>query len=239
MSDFFDTVEHQLRDAAPALAHAGRAEAPARRRRHGAPIAIAAGAAVAVAVFVAGILLVGSGGSSREHSAGPVAGPPLVEWHDATAGLSVRVPATWHRATGSLTPHLVDPVERLSIGTYPLRAGPLRSCAQLPVGALQAAGARDVFFTLTERVASDHAHFPPRRRPFGLGPAITTETRGCVKGPVPWREHVVSFSDAGRQFSILAVIGTQASKARRAQLHAVIDSLQFTPGMAPHLPARH
>ncbi len=237
MSDFFEIVEQQLRDAAPALAPGGRAVPPPRRRRHGAAIAIAAGAAVAVAVFVAGLLLVGSGGDgSGQRGARP--GVPLAEWHDTAHGLSVRYPATWHRAPSSLTPHLVDPVEILSLGTYPLRPGPAGSCAQVPVAALRAAGPRDVFLTLQERVVSDHAHFPPRTRPLAIGPALRTEVRGCVGRHAAWTEHLTSFSDAGRQFSLLTIVGDAATPARRAELQAVLDSLRVTPGHAPSLPAR-
>jgi hypothetical protein len=51
--------------------------------------------------------------------------------HDTTHGLTVKLPPGWQRPTASLTPHLEDPREVLSAGTFPLRYRQT-GCAHLP-----------------------------------------------------------------------------------------------------------
>ncbi|MCW2968783.1 MAG: hypothetical protein JWM71_2555, partial [Solirubrobacteraceae bacterium] len=156
----------------------------------------------------------------------PAAGPAgWTTYHDARNGLEVRFPSAWRRARRSLTPNLVDPVEILSLGTMALayRAG---RCAQLPVGALEAVGPRVVFLSVQERRGPE-PKFPPRPRPFRLTAGSAADA--CVGGPRPWRSYWRPFSDSGRRFYLLAVIGDRASARRVRDLHAVIDSLRFAP----------
>src|SRR4051794_27192383 len=68
-------------------------------------------------------------------------------------GIRFSVPAGWHVARQSLTPHLTNPHELFTAGTGRLPAAPGR-CAQFPSAALAAMGARDVLVTVQERYGS-------------------------------------------------------------------------------------
>src|SRR4051812_16837773 len=81
-------------------------------------------------------------------------------------GITFRVPAGWHVARHSLTPHLTNPHELFTASTGGLAAAPGR-CAQFPSEALSAMGARDVLVTVQERYGSDRS-FDPRPRHFAL-----------------------------------------------------------------------
>src|SRR5205085_8833547 len=74
------------------------------------------------------------------------------------------LPAGWHAASRSLTPHLTNPRELLSAGTGRLPAG--GACAQMPSAALAAMRAEDVLVTVQERLGSPRA-FPARPAHFG------------------------------------------------------------------------
>ena len=153
---------------------------------------------------------------------------------DTRHGVTVRFPSSWQRSRVSLTPHLVSPREVLSLGTFALRRGGPSSCAHQPVGALRAAGKSDIFISLQERGSTKPLF--PRRRPFVLGAADRSEAIACVGRSVRWRSYWVQFSDAGRSFYLLAVVGDRASRARRSQLRAVLASLRFTPSTVHHAP---
>lgn len=181
-------------------------------------------------------MLSGCGGSPGH---APLRQPPAgwTSFHDRGHGLTVRFPSSWRRAREPLTPSLVDPVEILSIGTFAPRSGAAGSCANFPVGALRAAGARDVFLTVQERRGGG-ATFAPRPRPFDLGtgdkmgPLGTSVAARCVGRRVAWRSYWVPFSDAGRSFYLLTAIGRDAAPARVRALHEVLDSLRFETGKA-------
>src|SRR5919197_4102083 len=112
-------------------------------------------AAVLVLVGVAGC-----GGSS-----GP---PPKLHRAD---GVRYLLPAGWHAARHSLTPHLLNPREVFTVGTGRLAASGGR-CAQMPSAALAAMRPTDVLVSLQERFGSPF-EFPPRPRHFHLaGPSL-------------------------------------------------------------------
>lgn len=177
------------------------------------------------ALLVVACLLAGCGGGTAHPTASPPTGWTV--FHDVGNRLTVRFPSSWHRAGSVLTPYLSDPHEILTLGTSALRSGPRESCAQLPVAAMRAAGAHDVLLTIQERRDPEAAGFADRARPFALGPADASEAGGCVGSPRPWHSYWVSFTDAGRAFHLLAIVGDRAPPARVAELHQVLDSLRF------------
>lgn len=179
------------------------------------------------ALLVLACLLAGCGGGTA-HPA-PLSPGGWTVFHDVGNRLTVRFPGSWYRAGVVLTPHLSDPHEILTLGTRPLRPGPRGSCAQMPVAAMRAVGARDVLLTIQERRDPDAAGFPARARPFDLGPADESEAGACVGSPRPWHSFLVSFRDAGRAFDLLALVGDRAPPARVRELHEIVDSLRFTP----------
>src|SRR4051794_40344538 len=69
-------------------------------------------------------------------------------------GVTYRVPAGWHVAARSLTPHLLNPRELFTAGTGRLAANPAR-CAHMPSAALAAMRATDVLVTVQERFGID------------------------------------------------------------------------------------
>lgn len=175
-----------------------------------------------IALGAVAACLGGCGNLSAPSPERPHAG--WTSYHDARNGLSVRFPSSWWRARGSLTPALADPVEVLSLGTQRLRYRPNDRCAQMPVSALVALGPRDVFLSLQER-RGPAPGFPPRTRPLRLPASSAADA--CAGGPRPWRSYWQSFSDSGRRFHLLAVVGNRAPARRVRELHEVIDGLRF------------
>src|SRR4051794_612296 len=75
-------------------------------------------------------------------------------------GITFSVPAGWHVARQSLTPHLTNPRELFTASTGGLAAA-VDGCAQFPSPALAAMGSKDVLVTVQERYGSDRS-FDPR-----------------------------------------------------------------------------
>ena len=149
-------------------------------------------------------------------------------------GLTIRLPVGWQAATTSLTPHLVDPREEMSVGTFPLRYR-RGLCAQFPSGTLEGLGPRDAFITLQERgrnPGSRWLDFPPRPRRFGPSLGDGSEVEDCVK-PARFTDHWFSFSDDGRHFNALVVLGLQASSQVQQEAWEVLDSLRVDPRVQP------
>ena len=192
-----------------------------------------------IALGVLAAVLAGCGTAPARHAGRGRAG--WTSFRDARNGLTVRFPSAWHRVRGSLTPHLADPTEILSVGTMAVPHPVNETCPELPVAGLRAAGARDVFLSLQERRVPGDG-FAPRARPFRLGvgedesrPGGSSLAGTCARGRRPWWSYWRLFSDAGRRFYLLAVIGDQAPARRVRQLHQVIDSLRFER-IDPHAP---
>jgi hypothetical protein len=157
--------------------------------------------------------------------------PPVT---DVGHGLSVRLPDGWRVATTSLTPHLLDPREEMSVGTFPLRYRP-GLCAQFPSGTLEDLGPRDAFVTLQERgrdPGSGWPDFPPRPARFGRGFGGASEVEACVK-PARFTDHWFGFTDGGRHFNVLVVFGLEASPQVEDQAWAILDSLRVDPKVQP------
>lgn len=161
------------------------------------------------------VVLAGCGGSS---------GPPTT-LHRGD-GITYRVPPGWHVASRSLTPHLLNPREVLTVGTGRLATRPVH-CAMVPSGALAAMRPADVLVTVQERFGSDRT-FPPRPGHFTLGPAPGIEADQCA-GPHPaFVGHWWGFRQGGRGFHVLVAVGRSASHARVNQALAILDSLRIT-----------
>src|SRR5690348_10575372 len=90
-------------------------------------------------------------------------------------GLTYSVPPGWHAARRSLTPHLLNPRQALTVATGPLPAG--GRCAQFPTAALAAMSPSDVLLAVQERLG-DPKSFPPRPARFRL-PPTRSEAEEC------------------------------------------------------------
>jgi hypothetical protein len=180
--------------------------------------------AVTAAVMVCGGALATACGEERAHSA-----EALTPY--AANGLTVELPPGWQAAPASLTPHLADPRERLSVGTFPLRyrAG---DCAHVPVSALEDLGPADAFVTLEERGTGAIAGVPARPARFGPDLGGPSEASTCAPG-AHFTDHWFMFDDGGRRFHVLVAFGPSASADTQAQAWHILDGLRVDPAMRP------
>jgi hypothetical protein len=166
----------------------------------------------------AALLLVGCGGSHAPHTRWLV-------YRDHARHFSVRYPDTWHRAQQSLTPHLANPREILTVSTGPLLAG--GSCAQYPTAALRALGTAGALVSVQE----GGGHTGTRRpRRFRLRDGYRDDAPACVPG-ASFRSWIIPFRDHGRDFYGIVALGVHASARRHAQALRVLDS--FRAGRRP------
>jgi hypothetical protein len=176
----------------------------------------------AIAVLLAATLALVACGSKQ---------PPAT---DLGHGLTAQLPRGWQAATTSLTPHLLDPREDMSVGTFPLsyRRG---ACAQFPSGTLERLGPQDGFITVQERgLRSGYTwpDFPPRPQKFGPDLGGASEVEQCVPDR-HFTDHWFGFTDAGRHFNVLVVFGLQASPEVQSEAWAILDSLKVNPSVQP------
>jgi len=161
----------------------------------------------------------------------PSTAPPVgwVTTRDDDAGFSVSYPATWHRATTTLTPQLSDPHEILAVGSYSLRPGAPPHCVQYPVNAIEDLRPTDALIWLAERRAG--GPFPPRGGLFLRSDLrVTDESPACVREPNLFFHGITAFEDQGRDFEVYVAWGSDAQAKRRRAALAVLDSLQFDSG---------
>jgi hypothetical protein len=186
----------------------------------------AALAAPALALLL-GLSTGGCGASDRLPTAS-TAGAPTPGWtvvHDRARGVRVAFPSSWHRARRSLTPHLADPREVLSVGTAPLTVTP---GAHMPVGALSRLGPGDVLISVQEARHAGHG-FPARPARFRLGSANLSEAAAYLSDPERLDTWFLPFKDGDRAFYALVAVGRPVAAARRRLAERVLDSLRFTP----------
>ena len=125
------------------------------------------------AVVLLGIVLAGCGGGSKH-------APSTLHHAD---GLTYLLPAGWHVASRSLTPHLVNPRELFVAGTGRLARG-AGGCAQMPSAALGAMGSQDVLVTVQERFGSVR-EFGARPQHFSLSSGSRRARRTSAPGARP------------------------------------------------------
>lgn len=136
-------------------------------------------------------------------------------------------PPNWHRANTSLTPHLSDPHEILTVGTGRLPVGGPR-CAQVPVNALEAVGATGALVSIQERApANSDGGFPPRPTRFRLHPT-RLEISACLAPRNRPRLYLIPFRDHGRHFYALVALGNTATSQTRDNALRVLDNLRFS-----------
>jgi hypothetical protein len=141
---------------------------------------------------------------------------------------SVSYPSSWHRATRSLTPHLSDPHEILTLGTGRLPVGGPR-CAQVPVNALEAVGATGALITVQERApANADGGFPPRPKHFQLHRTPSLAIPACLAPHGRPRLTWIAFRDHGRHFYVLVALGRSATTQTRRETARILDSLRFS-----------
>jgi hypothetical protein len=157
-----------------------------------------------------------------------VAAPSWVSFQSVRYHFQVSYPSNWHRASRSLTPFLSDPHEILTVGTGPLSVGGPR-CAQAPVNALEAVGAKGALVSIQERApANADNSFPQRPSRFRLRPE-RLEISACLAPTGRPRLYMIPFRDHGRHFYALIAVGRTATTQTRDDALRVLDSLRFSP----------
>lgn len=144
--------------------------------------------------------------------------------------LEVRYPRRWTWARTTLTPHLSNPAEIFSVGTYPLRAkGP--NCAQFPVNAISDLGPGDVLVSVQERSSAKaiDTSKPPLRPRYFRSKAdsrhANDESPGCLNGPKTFSHWFIPFREYGRQFYAYVAFGNQASERNIRDAWMILGNL--------------
>jgi hypothetical protein len=141
-------------------------------------------------------------------------------------GVRYLLPAGWHAASRSLTPHLSNPRELLSAGTGRLPAG--GRCAHMPSAALEAMRPQDVLVTVQERLGSTSS-FAARPAHFHATGDTRSEAFDCAGARPTFTSYWFGFRDGGRGFHVLVAVGRSASPARARRAFALLDSLRIAP----------
>ncbi len=147
-------------------------------------------------------------------------------------GVSGALPAGWRLAARTQTPHLNDPREIFSAGTFAFPA-PEPGCNMLPIAAVRAVGPDDAFVSVQERgKAVPVTDFPARPARFATAttdgtPALLEQ---CLGAPLRGSVSSLTFRDGERAFHALVVVGARAD---RAAAFAVLDRLRFAAGFRP------
>jgi hypothetical protein len=211
-----------------------RYTAPRVARRAAAAAAIAALATAAVIVLVSPATNSDPTGTDERPATGH-----SERWTttvNSKYGFEVSLPSTWQLSTETLTPRLTDPREVLSAGTFPLAFGK-GSCSHVPAGALQTMGSADGFVSVQERgraPGSSWSDFPPRPEHFAdEAVAERGDIAGCLGDRPGLLEFWLPFTDAGRHFYAMVVLGADAPPQVRTQAFEVLDSLRFDPAVQP------
>jgi hypothetical protein len=184
---------------------------------------------IVVALAMAGCAETAGAPQQMRQAAAPTA-PPVTTVREH--GLTAALPAGWHAASESLTPHLVDPREELAVATFALRYRQT-GCAHVPGSALDDLGPADAFVTLQERgldAGATWSDFPARPAHFGPELGGPSAASRCVPG-ARFEDHWFGFSDGGRHFHVMVAFGPQASADVQRQAWAILDSLRVDPGV--------
>jgi hypothetical protein len=141
-------------------------------------------------------------------------------------GVRYLLPAGWHAASRSLTPHLTNPRQLLSAGTGRLPVGGL--CAHMPSAALHAMRPQDVLVIVQERLGSTSS-FARRPAHFSAQGDTRSEAQECAGEHPAFVSYWFGFRDGGRGFHVLVAVGRSASPAQAKRAFALLDSLRIAP----------
>jgi hypothetical protein len=186
----------------------------ARRRRFGYLAVVVALLALAGGVYL------GFGGGGGGRPAKDAATPsPLPS--AAAHGLRVRLEPGWHAAGQILTPQLLNPRERMSLGTFHMRPG--GNCDTGPTRAYADMGPTDGLITIMERPGPVFK-YPPRPAKIRLHPE--SGPFECV--PANLDRQTVAFRDHGRVIYAFVALGARGP-VQAAQ--SILNSLRVAPAV--------
>ena len=141
----------------------------------------------------------------------------------------------WRIADETLTPDLADPMEVLSLGTYPLRPGG-DDCAQIPENALEDLGPLDAFISLQRRIAPAALGSSGRQRPDEftyewLDQDAALGFWDCLDRPDTDTLYLrfVPFRVGTGQYYLIVALGSETSSTvRYQQVLDILNSLDLT-----------
>jgi hypothetical protein len=193
---------------------------------------------VAATLGALAALVVGCGGEPRDDGSGRPAARGTVAV-DRERGYRVALPPGWIRASGTITPGIGEPLEILTAATLPIAgADPQGACAPGSRPALDGFTDKDALVTLQESgrgaLRINPLSHPPRPdsfRPedFPGGSTLTA----CLVGGLPVEDHWSGFSDAGRAFHALVIVGRAAPEHVRDEAWSILDRVRFDPAVRP------
>jgi hypothetical protein len=175
------------------------------------------------------------GTGSAGLGAGPAGAVPGWSTYDDRAdGLTMSFPSGWTMAAGNLTPNLINPKELVALGTYSLNTNTSSSlCPQFPAAALNAMGSNDAFISIlgSEPIANSQTNPFPARSSGGFDGSSgvnlsKTDFPQCLAHPLNGNGQWIAFSQAGRNFYVLAAVGTSASATLRSDVYTILNSIQ-------------
>lgn len=183
-----------------------------------------------------GLIVLGLAGCGAQPAVtARVADPGFYE--NAERGYTVTIPPGWHRAEHKLTV-LTDPVETLVAATFRPEPG-AASCGPVTFGGFDA---RQVIVMVLERGADSGSawrDFPARPAHFAFEQGMTSEFADCLRTTrhIPLKDHWFRFTDAGRHFHVLVVIGADVPPGSEAEAYRLLDSLRFDASVKPDWPS--
>ena len=164
--------------------------------------------------------------------------PDWTTYRSAERGYTVSFPASWQRAERPVS-RLTDPLEILSLGTFPLRHRPT-NCDAFAGSAREDLGPSDAFLTILERgfdPTSEWPGFPPRRERFSPTPENAKGAEPACGDRPGTDGRWLNFTGAGRHFHVQIVLGPDATSAVRRDAWRILDSLRLDPAAKPDWPA--
>ena len=176
------------------------------------------------------LLLAGpSCGSGKPSLATPRATPTWTAYESEDGDFAVSYPSEWFKADGSLTPHLENPTEILSVGTFSLEPGP-SECAQFAGHAMSAMNREDALVSFQESSDRLEGRYVVDRpdTSFSLESGYATDGRECVDDPVPFEDRFIPFTYGERSFYAYAAWGEQASAGTKQDILSILDSFRTT-----------
>jgi hypothetical protein len=190
-------------------------------------------------VVLAAVVLGGCGGEPTRSSGGGESSGGWSTYRSAKLGLAVRYPSGWRRAAGSLTPTITDPREILTLATLRIDGVPPDNyCRPWDEPQLPEFSKRDALITIQEggrgSLSLNYRSYPPRPerfRPERLAQGSTFTT--CLVRDLPVTDHWFGFSDAGRAFFALVIVGRSAPERVRREAWKIVNSLRFDPEVKP------
>jgi hypothetical protein len=195
-----------------------------RRLRAVSSVGAIAAVVTLVAISLAALLPLGGGPPSQGvgPASEPASSPPFVT-HGSSAGVKVTLPSAWTFENGTdIT--MIDPTVDFVAGSwnFPTHG----DCA--PTAAIESLPSDGVLFWLVEYTSPNTpVNVPARPERMDLGPLV---------GPlecVGTSAHVVGFSDAGREFQMFVVLGSDAGDSVRREAADALNSIVVAPGPTP------